>query len=90
MVAMPDEKRAEALQKGEILARVKRAGMYQSLPFKIVRHATPVGAVPYLTVEKFVDLNELMKIAEEYDLPVQSPNGKIYPRGKRELDFLGL
>lgn len=87
---MSDEKRAEALQKGEITARVKRAGMYQSLPFKIVRHVTPVGAVPYLTVDKFVDLNELMKISEEYSLPVQASNGKILPRGKKELDFLGL
>lgn len=87
---MSDEKRAEALAKGEVTARVKRAGMYQSLDFKIVRHATPVGAVPYLTVDKFVDLNELMKLAEEYSLPVQALNGRIFPRGKKELDFLGL
>ena len=87
---MSDEKRAEALQKGEIQIRVKHASMYQLLPFKVVRHMTPVGAVPYLTVDRFIDLNELMKVAEDYSLPVQSPTGKIYPRGKRELDFLGL
>ena len=87
---MSEEKRAEILSKGELELRVKRAGMYQTLTFKVVRHMTSVGAVPYLTVEKFVDLNELTKISEEYSLPVQAPNGKIYPRGKMELDFIGL
>jgi len=87
---MSEEKRKEALAKGEVDIRVKRTGMYQVLTFRIVKHATPVGMVPYLTLEKFLDLSELMRISEEYSLPVQASNGKIYPRGKGEMDFLGL
>lgn len=87
---MSEEKRKELLAKGEVDIRVKRTGMFQLLTFRVVRHATPIGMVPYLTLDKFLDLSELMKIADEYSLPVQAKNGKVYPRGKKEMDFLGL
>lgn len=87
---MTDEKRKTALAAGGIEVRVKRAGMFQLLPFKVVRHKTPSGEVPYLTLEKFLDVSELVRIAEEYSLPVNAMNGKIYPRGKKESDFTGL
>jgi len=86
----PDEKRKDILSKGEAEIRVLRAGMYQILTFKIVRHVTPLGSVPYMTVEKFVDLPQLIKVSEEYNLPIQAPNGKIYPRGKREIDYVNI
>jgi len=85
-----EEKQKAALASGGIEVRVKRAGMFQVLPFKVVRHKTPSGEVPYLTLEKFLDLSELMRIAEEYSLPVNAMNGKIYPHGKKESDFVGL
>ena len=87
---MSEENRKQVLAAGEVDIRVKRAGIYQKLTFRIVKHATPVGLIPYLTLDKFLDLSELMRISEEYSLPVQASNGKIYPKGKREMDFLGL
>ncbi|MCX6773012.1 MAG: hypothetical protein NTV88_04550 [Candidatus Micrarchaeota archaeon] len=87
---MSEEKRKEILAKGEIELHVKRTGIQQRLIFKIVRHATPLGLVPYITLDKFLDLSELMRISEEYSLPVHAKNGKVYPRGKREMDFIGL
>ena len=83
-------KREELLAAGSVDLRVKRTGMFQKLTFRVVRHATPVGLVPYITLDKFLDLSELMRIAEEYSLPVQASNGKVYPRGTREMDFIGL
>ncbi len=87
---MPDGKQAEALQKGEVNVRVKRSGMYQLLTFKLVRKDTPLGSVPYLSLDRFLDLSELMRVSEEYCLPVESPVGKVFPRGKKETDFAGL
>lgn len=84
------ENQGEALRKGEVEIRCKRSGMFQVLPFKVLRHKTPAGEVPYLTLDKFLDLSELMRISEEYSLPVQAQNGKVYPRGKMEKDFAGL
>lgn len=87
---MDDEKREEALSKGEVSVRVKRSGMYQMLPFRLVRKKTPSGLVPYLVLDKFLDLSELVRVAEEYRLPVESPVGKVFPKGKKESDFAGL
>ena len=87
---MSEEKRKQALEKGETDVRAKRAGMYQKLTFKVVRKSTPSGDVPYLTLDRFLDLSELIRISEEYSLPVEAKNGKIYPRGKKESDFAGL
>jgi len=88
---MAGDKRNEILAKGGTDMRVKRNGMYQLLPFKVIRKKTPLGEVPYLTLEnKFLDVAELMRIAEECQLPVEASNGKIYPRGKKETDFIGL
>jgi len=84
------EKVKEALEKGEAEIRVKRAGVYQTLLFKVVREETPLGTVPYLTADRFVDLPELVRIAEEYGMPVRAKNGKVLPRGKREMDFANL
>ncbi len=87
---MSEEKRKEALEKGEMDIRAKRAGMFQKLTFKLVRHNTAFGKVPYLTLDRFLDISELMRISEEYSLPVQAKNGKVFPRGKKESDFAGL
>ena len=84
------EKQAEALQKGEIKIRVKRAGMFQLLTFNLTRRSTSLGPVPYLVLDRFLDLSELMRVSEEYQLPVESPVGKVFPRGKKETDFVGL
>jgi len=87
---LANEKQREALLKGMVDVRVKRSGMYQVLPFKIVRKDSPNGKVPYLVLERMLDLSELMRVSEEYRLPVESPMGKVFPRGTKETDFLGL
>ena len=87
---MAEDKRKEALSKGEVIVQVKRNGIFQKLPFKLVRRKTNDGEVPYLFLDRFLDVSELVRVAEEYQLPVESPVGKIYPKGKKEMDFLGL
>lgn len=87
---MADGKQSEALASKELNVRVKRSGMYQILIFKVVRKDTPNGKVPYLVLDRMLDLSELMRVSEEYQLPVESPVGKVFPRGKKETDFLGL
>ena len=87
---MADDKRNEVLLKGEVVVRVKRNGVFQQLPFKVVRKKTAAGIVPFLTLDKFLDVSELSRIAEEYQLPVESPVGKVFPKGKRETDFVGI
>lgn len=79
-----------ALKDGKAEIRVKRSGFYQRCTFVIKRIDTPVGSYPVLFFEKFLDSDELPRIAEEYGLPVMAKNGTAFPRGKGMKDFVGL
>ena len=74
--------------KGEI--RVMRAGMYQREEFAVKRISSPLGTYAVLEVDKFIDLKELLRISEEYRLPVFAKNGKVFPKGTSSKDFTGL
>lgn len=87
---MDEKKRADFLQKGEVEIRVQRAGVFQNQSFRLVRHKTPIGDAAYMKTEKFLPMPELVKICEEYGLPIDAPTGKVFPRGKKETDFVGI
>ncbi|MCX6770610.1 MAG: hypothetical protein NTX79_00995 [Candidatus Micrarchaeota archaeon] len=87
---MDEGKGAQALKKGEVDIRLKRMGMYQVLPFKIERRDTPGGKVPYLCSDRAIEMPELVRIANEYGLPVCAQKNRVLPRGKMEKDFAGL
>ncbi len=82
--------REEILQSGKGEIRVFRAGMYQREEFRVKRIDSPFGKYAVLELDKFADLKELLRISEEYGLPVFSKNGKIFPKGKSAKDFVGL
>jgi len=82
--------REHILKEGTANIRVKRAGMFQIQTFVLKREKTPLGDVPYLTIDKFVDIPELMRIANEIKLPLLAKNGKIFPDGMSTKDFAGL
>lgn len=64
--------------------------MWQRITFRVERVDTPVGKVPYLAVERFIDMPELLRVAVETGLPIRAKNGKIFPPGKSEHDFVNL
>ena len=87
---MDEHRRARVLKMGEVDIRLKRMGMYQVLPFKIERRDTPGGKVPYLCSDRAIEMPELVRISNEFDLPVCAQKNKVVPRGKMEKDFVGL
>ena len=87
---MDEHRRARVLKIGEVDIRLKRMGMYQVLPFKIERRETPLGKVPYLCSDRAIEMPELVRISNEFDLPVCAQKNKVVPRGKMEKDFVGL
>ncbi|MEM3400318.1 MAG: hypothetical protein QXP42_05800 [Candidatus Micrarchaeia archaeon] len=82
--------RAEILKNGKVKIRVKRSGMYQQIEFVVERINSPMGIYPVLKTDKFIDLSEGVRIAEELMLPVKTKNGVFFPRGKGAGDFVGL
>ena len=82
--------REELLRNGKGEIRVMRAGMLQREEFLLRRIDSPHGKYAILELDKFVDLKELLRVSEEYNLPVFAKNGKVFPRGKSPKDFAGI
>lgn len=80
----------EIIAKGKIDIRVKRSGVIQFQEFIVKKGMSPAGEYPYLFIDKFVDLSALVRVAEEYGLPVTAKNGRVFPRGKMAKDFAHL
>jgi len=80
----------EAIERGRVELKVWRAGARQNVEFVAKRF--PVGSARHLALctDRFVDLGELVRIAEETGLPVFAANGRVFPRGKTAADFIGL
>lgn len=69
---------------------MKRAGVLQVLDFVVARGMSPEGEYPYLVLDKFIDLSELLRVSEEYGFPVFGKNGRVFPPGKSAKDFVCL
>jgi len=79
-----------ALKIGKVDIKVMRSGTLQFQEFQIKRIPSPVGPYAVLSVDKFIDMSELLRLAEEYQLPVSAKNGTAFPQGKTSKDFAGL
>ncbi len=82
--------RAALIKKGSAEFDVTRAGNRQKVEFKIEYESTPVGKVPYLATDRIIDLSELLRVAQENDLPVKAPSGKFFPPGKKAIDYVKI
>ena len=74
------------IERGFYEARLGIAGLTQKIRFSVTKKE---GAQAYfvLHTDKLVSLADLVKIAEETHLPVESPNGIAFPKGKTSKDF---
>ncbi len=80
-------KAQEAMRQGSVKLRVNRSGMFQQLTFTV--KTAKLGDISYteLFTDRIVELSELTKIADEYGLPVEAPNGRAFPKGTSAADF---
>jgi hypothetical protein len=85
-----DEKAAEILRQGYARIRVKRAGMLQFQVFKVKRVELGGDAFVELFLDRLLDMSELLRVANEIGLPVESENRRVFPEGKGAKDFVGL
>ena len=87
---MTDVDRSKILADGKVEIRVFRSGMWQRIIFDVKKIDTPVGPYPVLFTDRMIDFKEIARVAQEYDLPVQAPNGTAFPKGKTPADYRGL
>jgi hypothetical protein len=69
---------------------VTRSGVRSQLTFTIMHEQSQIGSIPYLCTQKDVDLQELVRIAAEANLPVRSKSHSVFPEKKSAHDFAGL
>ena len=80
----------QILAKGKVSFRVRRAGIIQKQEFVVKKGIGPGGEYPYLFLDKFIDLSELLRVSRECGLPVTAKNGNAFPPGKMAKDFVRL
>ena len=81
---------SEIVKLGKIHIRIKRMGIFQRQEFIVQKKQGPAGEYPYLFIDKFIDLPELLRISQETGLPVTAKNGSVFPKGKMASDFAHL
>ncbi len=75
------------LKSGFAELQVKASGMLQKHKFTLKKESSAFGEYYLLEIEVPIGISELMRIANEVDLPVRAPTGFFFPKGKSPKDF---
>ncbi len=79
---------SEILRKGFVEEKVNIAGISQKVVFKVVKKKYGSQEYVALHTDKLVGISDLSRIAEETGMPVESPVGSAFPKGKMAKDFI--
>jgi len=85
---MLSEKARQIIKDGSIRVKVKRAGMLQFQIFTVKNVSIGNEKFVELFLDKVIDLSELNRLAEELGLPIETQNGRAFPKGTGANDFI--
>lgn len=80
-------KKDEILKQGYTDVKVFVSGLRQSHRLQVERERTPQGLVPFLVCKHYIPTSELVRLAEELQLPLKCRDVVVFPRGKKAGDF---
>ena len=80
-------KKDEILKQGYVDVKVFVSGLRQSHRLHVERERTPQGLVPFLVCKHYIPTTELVRLAEELQLPLRCRDVLVFPRGKKAGDF---
>jgi hypothetical protein len=78
----------EILKRGYVDVKVHVQGLRQSHRMQVVMEKTSQGEVPFLESKFYIPRMELVRLAEELQLPVRHKDIKVFPKGKMAGHFL--
>jgi hypothetical protein len=90
MIYLLSENAQKIIREGSVRIQVKRFGMLQMQVFKIKRIKTGNIEFVELFLPKVIDMSELVRLANELELPIETENGRSFPEGKGAKDFAGF
>ncbi len=88
-MASKEQIRQDVLRKGYIDVKVYVAGLRQAHRLEVRMEDTPHGTVPFLICRNYIPNSELVRLAEDLQLPIKHKNTLVLPRGKSLKDFAG-
>ena len=77
----------QIIRMGTLRTKVHRTGMYQFMVFKVKWVQLGQDKFVELYVDRVIDLPEVERVANEVGLPVEVPNGRVFPGGTGAADF---
>jgi len=77
----------EILRRGYVDVKVYVTGLRQSHRLTVTRERTPHGMVPFLVSKYYIPTNELVRLAEELQLPMKHNQIVVFPRGMMPSSF---
>jgi hypothetical protein len=78
----------EILRQGYAIVKVITSGVRQTHRLNVVHEKDSKGEFSYLTGRYPIPESELIRLAEELQLPVKSRDLIAFPRGKSRKDFV--
>lgn len=78
----------EILRKGYIITKVTVSGVRQTHRLNVVKEKSGAGNFYYLTGRFTIPQNEMLRLAEEFGLPIKSRDVTVFPKGKSKKDFV--
>ena len=78
----------EILERGYVDVKIHVSGIRQAHRLEIVRERTSQGSVSYLVSKSYIPNFEMIKLAQEFQLPIRCRSVIVFPRGKMISDFI--
>ncbi len=83
---MVDKK--DIMKNGYVVVKVTVGGIRQTHRLNVVREKESRGDFYYLTGRYPIPENELIRLAEELQMPIKSRDTMVFPKGKMKKDFI--
>ncbi|MEM4166443.1 MAG: hypothetical protein QW153_01125 [Candidatus Bilamarchaeaceae archaeon] len=77
----------EILKQGFVIVKVTVAGIRQTHRLDVVKEKSGNGYFHYLRGRHPIPESEMIRLAEELQLPIRSKDTLVFPKGKSRQDF---
>jgi hypothetical protein len=78
----------EILNQGFVDVKVLVSGLRQQHRLEVKMEKTPAGVIPILVAKHYIPTPELLRLAEQLQLPVRHNKTLVFPPGKMAGHFL--
>ncbi|MEW6749155.1 MAG: hypothetical protein AB1295_05600 [Candidatus Micrarchaeota archaeon] len=78
----------EILKRGYVDVKVYVSGLRQSHRLKVIRERTPRGLIPFLVSDHYLPTPEMVRLAEQLQLPLKQKDIVVFPKGKMAGHFI--